>query len=185
MILMWVEKVKGDCLIPGFKDHFTLESFSFGIAREIADSAKAGTADIVFGVGELQEVSINKSMDFASPDLAKFAMRGATVGTIDIKFVETTTDASSQNPVNIIFLYMRLDKAFIKTWNVSGDADGRPTEDMTLWYNKIVFKWFQSPDGQKLTGSATFSWDHTTNREWPSADSSFSSSDKILIKAQS
>lgn len=182
MILMKIEKVKGDCAIPGFSEHFTLESFSFGIAREIADSAKAGTSDIVFGVGELQEVSINKSMDFASTDLARHAIKGSTVGTIDIKFVETSTDGSG-NTINIIFLWMRLDSAFVKTWNISGDADGRPTEDLTLWYNRIAFRWFASSDGKTVVGSPEFKWDHVKNREWTDGSNVFKDNSMAIIKA--
>ncbi|MEM8790772.1 MAG: hypothetical protein AAGE80_04080 [Pseudomonadota bacterium] len=30
-----------------------------------------------------------------------------------------------------------LDRAFIKSWSTSGDADDRPTADVTFNYNKI------------------------------------------------
>jgi type VI protein secretion system component Hcp len=173
MVLMKIEKIDGDCLIKGFEKHFTCESVGFGIAREVADSAKAGTADIVFGVGELQEVSVGKSMDCGSPLLAAAAMRGATVGNVDIKFIEISTNAANQT-IAIIFMQMHLKNAFVKTWSVSGDADGRPTEELTYWYNGIAFTWYQTVDGKQgkeyVKITPAFSWDHATNKPWSEGD---------------
>lgn len=33
----------------------------------------------------------------------------------------------------------KLDRAFIKSWSTSGDADDRPTEEVAFYYNKISF----------------------------------------------
>jgi len=181
MIVMKIEKVPGDCQIPGFSAHFTLTSCSFGIERELNDSAKAGTADITFGVGTLQDLSIGKTMDFGSADLAKYAIRGATVGTVEIKFIETTT-VDDNVTANLIFLWIRLDKAFVKTWSISGSDDGRPEEELALWYNKIAFRWFATTDGKTVVGSPEFMWDHVTNREWTAGKSVFGKNEDALVK---
>ena len=34
-------------------------------------------------------------------------------------------------------LKYKLDRAFIKSWSTSGDADDRPTEEVTLGYTKV------------------------------------------------
>jgi len=166
MILMQIEKVNGDCQIPGFKDHFTLTSASFGIVREMDSKQKAGTQDLTFGVATLEDLSIAKSMDKASDQLATFAMRGATLGTVDIKFVQTTTDKNSKKPVNHVFCWIKLDTAFCKTWNISGSEDGRPEEELTLFYNKIAFNWYYLDNAGGKANSTPFGWDHVTNREW-------------------
>jgi len=169
MILMKITNIKGDCEIEGFSDHFTCESVGFGIAREVADSAKAGTSDIVFGVGELQEVSVGKSMDCGSPLLATAAMRGATVGNVDIKFIQVSTDASNAT-IAVVFMQMHLKNAFVKTWSISGDADGRPTEELTYWYNGITFTWYRTKDGSQgkeyVKVTPEFAWDHVKNKPW-------------------
>ena len=36
-------------------------------------------------------------------------------------------------------LQYKLDRAFIKSWSTSGDADDRPTEEVAFYYNKIAF----------------------------------------------
>ena len=33
----------------------------------------------------------------------------------------------------------KLNRAFIKSWSTSGDADDRPTEEVAFYYNKIAF----------------------------------------------
>jgi len=187
MILMQIEKVNGDCQIPGFKDHFTLTSASFGIVREMDSKQKAGTQDLTFGVATLEDLSIAKSMDKASDQLATFAMRGATLGTVDIKFVQTTSDDANE-PINHIFLWIKLDTAFCKTWNMSGSEDGRPEEELTLFYNKIAFKWyFNDPTGpnEKIgakNSSSGFAWDHVTNRLWANGTSTLPPAEQAWVK---
>ena len=124
MILCYIESCKGDSEIDGFTNYFTCESFSFNVERELAESGKAGTSDVNIGVGELQECSISKSMDSASTDLAKKAISGGSCGTAEIKFVETI-ESGGKN-FNQVYLWFKLDNAFIKTWSVSGDGDDRP-----------------------------------------------------------
>ena len=52
-------------------------SSSFGVEREMKESGeKGGTADINIGVGELQECTISKSMDWASTTLGSQTSRG-------------------------------------------------------------------------------------------------------------
>ena len=68
---------------------FVADSFSFGVEREMKESGeKGGTADINIGIGELQECTISKSMDSASPKLAQFAINGNSPGQCEIDFVE-------------------------------------------------------------------------------------------------
>jgi len=31
----------------------------------------------------------------------------------------------------------KLERAFVKSWSTSGDADDRPTEEVAFYYNKI------------------------------------------------
>jgi hypothetical protein len=60
-----------DGISGGVGEFFVADSFSFGVEREMKESGeKGGTADINIGVGELQECTISKSMDWASPLLA-------------------------------------------------------------------------------------------------------------------
>lgn len=165
MILVRIDGITGDSLIEGFKDYFTAESFSFGVERELADSGKAGTADVNIGVGELQECTISKSMDSASAFLAKKAISGSSCGTADIKFVEAITRDNNEM-FNIVYLSYKLDNVFIKSWSTSGDGDERPTEDVAIWYNKIAFGYFVTKDGKEFKFAGDCKWDQTKSKPW-------------------
>ena len=56
----------------------------------------------------------------------------------EIDFVEVAgNDSAEGEPV--CYLKYKLDRAFIKSWSTSGDADDRPTEEVAFYYNKIPF----------------------------------------------
>ncbi|XZE32872.1 type VI secretion system tube protein Hcp [Pirellulaceae bacterium SH501] len=168
MILVFIEGIKGDCEISGFKDYFTAESFSFGVERELADSAKGGTSDINIGVGELQECTISKSMDSASAYLARKAISGSSCREADIKFVEAITTPSNDRK-NVVYLAFKLDTVFVKSWSMSGDGDDRPTEDVALWYNKLAFVYFPTTNGYDFPVGHDCRWDQVHAKPWADA----------------
>lgn len=168
MILVRIEGVLGDCQIDGFTGYFTAESFGFGVERELADSAKGGTADVNIGIGELQECTISKSMDTASAYLARKAISGSSCKEADIKFVEAITRDNNER-YNIVYLAYKLDNVFVKSWSTSGDGDDRPTEDVALWYNKIAFVYFPTTDGKTFGTAHKCEWDQVKSKPWTEA----------------
>ena len=138
-------------------DWFVADSFSFGVEREMKESGeKGGTADINIGVGELQECTISKSMDMASPLIAQLASEHrdlvelgypvipnkllaneASLGDIEI----CVTEEAARDGEPVCYLKYKLENVFIKSWSVSGDADDRPTEEVAFYYNKIAFEY--------------------------------------------
>jgi type VI secretion system secreted protein Hcp len=186
MILVQIEGIAGDCKIEGFDEgkypgnaYFTVESFGFGVEREFADSAKAGTTDLNLGVGELQECSISKSMDTASVYLAKKAISGSSCKTAHIKFVEAIID-SGNNRKNVVYLHVVLDTVFVKTWSMSGDGDDRPTEEVALWYNRIGLVYWPTADGKTFPKGHRLDWDQSKAKTWPDADKLLPKSVEIL-----
>jgi len=173
MILVRIDGIVGDCNIKGFdkpddNKYFTADSFGFGVERELAESGKGGTADINIGVGELQECTISKSMDSASVWLARKAISGSSCKEADIKFVQAIT-LENNEMYNIVYLAYKLDNVFIKSWSTSGDGDDRPTEDVALWYNKIAFCYFTSPDGKEFKYAGDCRWDQVKAKPWTEA----------------
>ena len=124
-------------------DFFTADSFSFGVEREMKESGeKGGTADLNIGIGELQEVKV------AAVDQL-LAEADDSAGTAEIEFVEVAGedegDADGNRP--LCYLKYKLDRAFVKSWSISGDADDRPTEEVAFYYNKIAFGYAPTTDG--------------------------------------
>ncbi len=161
-IYVKIEGLKGDVTTKGYEGYFVADSFSFGVEREMKESGeKGGTADINIGVGELQEVTISKSMDRASAELAQFAVNGNSPGTAEIEFVEVAGDGKAYT-----YLKYKLDRCFVKSWSTSGDADDRPTEEVAFYYNKIAFNYSPTKDGRTFEQTATMSWDNVKNEPW-------------------
>ena len=144
----------------GAKDWFIADSFSFGIERK-ESGEKGGTQDINIGVGELQECTLTKSMDLSSAKLAQAAASGHSLGSCEICF--TSSSGSSAEPV--CYLRYKLDRCFVKSWSISGDADDRPTEEVSFYYNKIAFAYVATDEDGEVREQA-MSWDRRRNRQW-------------------
>jgi len=139
----------------GGGEWFIADSFSFGVEREMKESGeKGGTQDINIGIGELQELTIGKSMDLSSPKLAKLALTGGNLGTVDVCVTDNPKEPTD------CYLEYKLQRVFIKSWSTSGDADDRPTEEVAFYYNKIAFSYAITDDGP-------ISWNRKRKRPWP------------------
>ena len=162
-IFVKIPTIGGDVTGPdGRKDWFVADNFSFGVEREMKESGeKGGTADINIGVGELQECTISKSMDVATGALAQAAASGLTVGPAEICFADMPSDEGTPQ----CYLHYKLDRAFVKSWSTSGDADDRPTEEVAFYYNKIAFGYVSTDeDGNEREGS--MSWEDRKKQPW-------------------
>jgi hypothetical protein len=100
---------------------------------------KAGTEDINIGVGELQECTISKTMDWSTTRLAQHAINGNSPGPAEIHFVEVA--GGDHGGVH---------RCFVKSWSIGGDADDRPTEEVAFYYNKIAFNYLSTTDGRAM-----------------------------------
>ncbi len=146
---------------------FVADSFSFGVERKLKKSGeKGGTQDINIGVGELQELTIDKGMDASSPGLAKLSLTGRSLGSVEV----CVTD-NPDGPTDCYLRY-KLNRAFVKSWSTSGDADDRPTEEVAFYYDKIAFAYEPTEDGKDFEGGGTISWDNQRKRPWPEGERS-------------
>jgi type VI protein secretion system component Hcp len=176
MILVHIDGVMGDCKIDGYEGDasgdrkktgwFVADSFTFGVQREMKESGeKSGTEDINIGVGELQECNIGKSMDQASPLLAQFAISGSALGTAYVDFVEIA-GATKIEGKPFCYLRFKLDRCFVKSWTVNGDADDRPTEEVAFYYNKIAFEYVYLKGDKEFKSAGLMTWDNVRNEPW-------------------
>jgi type VI protein secretion system component Hcp len=160
-IYVKIPGIPGDVTTEGYDtgEWFVADSFAFGIEREMKESVgKGGTQDINIGIGELQDVSISKSLNSASAQLAQLAINGNSCGTVEIDFVKVEVSSGEAVP----YLKYKLDRCFVKSWSTSGDADDRPTEEVAFYYNKIAFEY--TPQPPKPTNM--MSWDNVKNIPW-------------------
>ena len=153
-------QVKGDVKLQGYQNWITIESYSHGVDRDLGQTGeKAGTKDINLGVGELKEISVLKSLDSSSAQLAQHSVDGNSLGTVEIH----RCDAGGKGM--LCSLEVKIDRAFVKSWSISGDADDRPTEKVSLVYNKFGMTSY-SFDGKLNKETGKTSWDVTKNTPW-------------------
>jgi type VI protein secretion system component Hcp len=134
---------------PQAKDYFVANSFSFGVEREMKESGeKGGTVDINIGVGELQECSPGSFGEEIYTDKygrIKVQFHWDREGKRDensscwIRVAQYWPGGGESKP--LCYLKYKLERAFIKSWSTSGDADDRPTEEVAFYYNKISFSY--------------------------------------------
>jgi len=171
MILLWLVGVKGDSTLEGYEGWISCSSISWALTRELSDSAKAGTQDLFTGVSEVAAVELNKTFDQASPTLMKLgAGGGALGGNKGVGLIHLITsgaggeDIDSKKPGDNVYSKFKMIGPVVMSWNISGDADTRPTETLSLWYYKIAFA-YRSTQGD--APSFYFgSWDRTKNTPW-------------------
>lgn len=159
-ILVRCDAVSGTELGPdGEREWFIAESFGFGVEREMKESGeKGGTSEPATSAPNLSEIVVTKSMDTATVQLAQYAINGNSPGACRIAL----TNGTDANGKPLCYLAYKLDRAFVKSWSTSGDADDRPTEEVAFYYNKLSTA-FLVEDGQQGARTDTMSWDNTKN----------------------
>jgi len=162
-IYVLIPGVGGDHKGPdGTQEWFVADSFSFGVEREMKESGeKGGTEDLNIGIGELQECTISKSIDAASGNLAQASVSGNSVGAGEICFSSSVDATGLPN----CYLRYKLERAWVKSWSTSADADDRPTEEVAFYYNKIAFAYqTESQNGELVEGF--MSWEKKKKQPW-------------------
>lgn len=171
MILVHIEGVRGDCQISRYQNYFIAEGISFGVGRRVEVMKTGKGRDIETGKGEVQELTIDKSIDTASIDLMYNSMRDRSdsgppkLVTVKIDFVQTA-DFNKNKDVNA-YLKIRLGEAMLKSWSITGSEDGRPSESVVVSFNQAAALYRASSDG-----FATFQthgpkgWDQQKSEDW-------------------
>lgn len=163
MIVMKIDKIPGDCNIPGYETYIQLESCSWDIEREFKDSGKAGGSDVNLGIAELVPLECAKPMDKASVFLMQEAIAGGSLGTIEICYLATQ---GVEDKAPEVYLHIKLDTGIIAGWNMSSSGDDRPEETFKIWYKKVWLQYRSTVDGKKYKVEGSKGWDRVTSKPW-------------------
>lgn len=115
--------------------YFVADSFSFGVEREMKESGEKS------GSGELK-MSLKKGFE-GRDDLYRYFESKEPIAELTIATEGRTADG------RVCYLKYKLDRCFVKSWSVSGDADDRPTEEVAFYYNKIASSYSMTKDGKR------------------------------------
>jgi len=89
-------------------------------------------------------------------DLATVSDSSPALGTAEIEFVEVAGESAGQP---VCYLKYKLDRAFVKSWSTSGDADDRPTEEVAFHFDQSSeahdMKWDNVKNLPSSTGEPT------------------------------
>jgi len=168
MILMRLGKIKGDCVIEGYKDWIALESMSFNVGKNIETKNKGLDIEIKKN-DEPQSVSVDKTTDCSSADLMYRAIKDRTPDANDnpvsaeIHFVEVRDGKKRDIKA---YLKIKLGRVLIKGWSINGDQDGRPSESIDLTFDQLAMEYNATTDGKIFTRFGPRGWDTAAGKDW-------------------
>ncbi|MCG7496185.1 type VI secretion system tube protein Hcp [Vibrio sp. Of7-15] len=131
--------------IPG-EGWFALNSYSWGAVRSVAMDIGNGTnADS--GMVAMSEVNLTKEVDGASEDLLSFLFSPGPEGKdVEVVFTKPSTSGEGAD----IYFQVKLQKARLVSYNVSGSDGSQPFESIALSYIQLDQKHWHEGNGGKL-----------------------------------
>ena len=156
-IFLKYDGIEGDVTTTGHEKWIEVHSFQWGTGRGINNSAASG-ADREGSTPSVQEITVTKDTDGASPNLlrASLGLKPADEGKkVNIDFCKT--DTSQPEP----YLQFTLENTLISGYSLSSGGD-RPTESVTLNFTKVEFKNTAMGKANETGSPDTASYDMTT-----------------------
>lgn len=153
-----IDGIPGESQKKGHKDEIDVLSFSFGAAQ--TGSFHHGGAGGGAGKAEIQDISIMKQVDKASPMLYKFCASGKHIKNIVI-FAQKAGDGD--NPLT--YYTIKLEDVLVSSINNQGSSGGDMiTESIAFNTAKLTFDYqAQNKEGGKEGGVVTAFYDVRQN----------------------
>ncbi|WP_010585283.1 Hcp family type VI secretion system effector [Schlesneria paludicola] len=158
MLLMMLPGITGDSIVEGFVGWISLGSVQFGVGRGVS-SAGVGMKDRDTSTPSISEVVVTKMTDITSTLLFAEATYGDALDNCIIALVQTGgKDAPVQE-----YWRITLTKPILSGWSLSSGGD-RPSESISINFNKIVMKYTQFTDGGDPKVADPKGYDLTTGK---------------------
>lgn len=139
---------------------FAINSYSWGGVRNVAMDIGNGTnADS--GMVGVSEISVTKEVDGASESLLSYLFNPGEAGkTVEIAFTKPKSDGQGAQ----VYFQVKLDKARLVSYNVSGSDGSQPFESLALSYTAISQKHHFEDEGGKMTAGGIVTYDLPTGK---------------------
>lgn len=140
------KRIKGNVTAEGYQDLIDLHSFSWGVGRGISMEAGA-IANREASRPSISEITISKSMDNSTPGIFKESVSGDSGANVVIEFVQTGAKK--------IETYMKyiLENCLVSSYSVSAGSDGKPVENISLSFTKVIMD-YCAADATNKSGSS-------------------------------
>jgi type VI secretion system secreted protein Hcp len=145
-----IEGVKGESQAKEMTDNIELESWGFGVSNPAALGGKGLAA----GKPSLSDFQCAFALDSASHQLVKNLVQGTHIA--KAVFTGRKTGGGGK-PYN--YLLVTMENCFITSFSTGGGANGVPSANLSLAYEKIKYEYFtqDTKSGSvSLAGSATY-----------------------------
>jgi type VI secretion system secreted protein Hcp len=135
------------------KDHknwSVIESFSQGLQK--TGGGKTGSSrrggDVQF-----DDMQVAKEVDKSSPKLAEAVAKGKVFSKVEIHITASYTDAG-----RVTYYAYELKNVQVSSYQVSGDAEGRPHETLALNFEEIKVTYTENDNAGKKKGNVEYEW---------------------------
>lgn len=148
--------IKGETTIDTYKDKIEVLSFSHGVAQPVTgdQSQQKRTS----GRPHHQDFTFTKFLDLASASIIDFCDQAKIVASV--KFYVLQTEGGKTNAIWTI----TLTNVIISSYSVGGGGGGKPTETVTLNYEKIQWDYKQQTIAAGDSGTASAKWSLASNK---------------------
>jgi type VI secretion system secreted protein Hcp len=130
-IYLKIGDIKGDVTADQFQDQIELESFSFGVSRDV--SMEAGNIrNREVGLPYIQSIACSKQLDASTPMLLQNALTGAATNDAEISIVRTG-DKGGLVVVGVI----KLTNVMVADYSFNGVMGAKPAESLSISFSEI------------------------------------------------
>ena len=141
--------IDGDSVDAKHKGDIDVLAWSWGLSQEGATSTGGGGAGRV----KVQDISIQKLVDLASPLLLSFSAQGKHISDGTLTTRKPGKDGGE-------FLLFKMTNVTVTSVNVVASKDeNRPTESITLNFAKLEFDYRSFKQDGSLGPEKSFKWD--------------------------
>lgn len=135
------------------KDHknwSVLESFSQSLHK--TGGGKTGSTrrggDVQF-----EDIHVGKEVDKSSPKLAEAVAKGKVFSKVEIHVTASYTDSG-----RITYYAYELKNVQVSSYQVGGNGDSRPSEQMSLNFEEIKVTYTECDNAGKKKGNVEYTW---------------------------
>jgi type VI secretion system secreted protein Hcp len=142
--------IDGESVDAKHKGEIDVLAWSWGLSEEGAPAGTGGGGGA--GRVKIQNISIQKLVDLASPLLLSFSAQGKHIsdGTLTTRNPGQGTD----------FLLFKMTNVTVTSVNMTASKDGaRPTESVTLGFAKVEFDYRSIKSDGSMGTEKSFKWD--------------------------
>ncbi len=156
-IFLEIPEIRGESKASDFEGTIEVHSWSWEMNKtvEIGSSSGGGGSTSKATIGALR---ISKYLDASTAPLLVKAVGAPAIPVVTLRVVSTTGgDVGYINYLNI-----RLENVYVTSYQVSGDRDGRPAEDLEFKFQRINLDYYQIKNDGTQGTKHTFQYDLST-----------------------